>query len=220
VKVQELGQGLWRWTATHPEWTPDEGGPEGWDAEVGCTFFETPDSVILIDPLVPGDERERFYAALDRDVGRRGGTVDILLTCFWHERSSAELLERYGGRLWASEKTLGVERAGALRERVTDPFGEGDVLAGGALAFDGSRWDEVVFWLPEHRTLVTGDVILGAAGGGLRLCPESWLPAGHTELREALRPLLALPVERVLVSHGEPVLEGGRQALDRVLTEM
>ena len=67
-----------------------------------------------------------------------------------------------------------------------------------------------------------GDRILGAASGGLRLCPESWLgylPSGVTiaGLRELLRPLLELPIERVIVSHGEPVLAGGRAALARAL---
>ena len=37
------------------------------------------------------------------------------------------------------------------------------------------------------------------------------------QLREALRPLLDLPVEMVLVSHGEPVLRGGRNAIARAL---
>ena len=34
---------------------------------------------------------------------------------------------------------------------------------------------ETIFWLPEHRALIPGDRILGAPGGGVRLCPESWL---------------------------------------------
>lgn len=34
-----------------------------------------------------------------------------------------------------------------------------------------------------------------------------------TELRVLLAPLLDLPVERVLTSHGEPVLARGREAL-------
>jgi hypothetical protein len=51
------------------------------------------------------------------------------------------------------------------------------------------------------------------------MCPESWLPpkSGHTELAASLRPLLDLPVERVLVSHGDPVLAGGRDALAAAL---
>ena len=83
---------------------------------------------------------------------------------------------------------------------------------------------EVVCWLPEHRAVVAGDVLLGAGAKPratrepLRLCPEGWLGnATHEDLRETLRPLLELPVERVLVSHGEPVLRGGRRALERVL---
>ena len=60
--------------------------------------------------------------------------------------------------------------------------------------------------------------MLGADGGGLRLCPESWLGylgSGLTlaQLRLVLRPLLELPIELVLVTHGEPVLSGGREAL-------
>ena len=39
----------------------------------------------------------------------------------------------------------------------------------------------------------------------------------QAELRESLRPLLDLPVELVLVSHGEPVLENGREAIAAAL---
>ena len=78
-------------------------------------------------------------------------------------------------------------------------------------------------WLPGARTpLIPGDRLLGDDAGGLRLCPDSWLrylPSGMRQagLREALRPLLDLPVELVLVAHGEPVLEGGREAISRAL---
>jgi hypothetical protein len=36
-------------------------------------------------------------------------------------------------------------------------------------------------------------------------------------LRAALAPVLDLPVERVLLSHGEPVVAGGAAALRRAL---
>jgi hypothetical protein len=79
-----------------------------------------------------------------------------------------------------------------------------------------------MIWLPEPCALVPGDRILGDGRGGLRLCPESWLgylASGITldGLREALRPLLDLPIELVLVSHGAPVLADGRAALARAL---
>ena len=70
---------------------------------------------------------------------------------------------------------------------------------------------------------MSGDRVIGEPGSGLRLCPQSWLGfrAGRPtvdEMRELLLPLLDLPVERVLVSHGEPVLADGREALRRALS--
>ena len=127
------------------------------------------------------------------------------------------MLERYKARIWAptTSRAAVARRAGS----VTDAFRPGDSLPGGLEAFRTARRAEVVFWLPEHRALVPGDVLLGDDAGGVRMCPESWLPGGigHAELAESLRPLLELPVERVLVSHGEPVLEGGSAALGAAL---
>ena len=79
-----------------------------------------------------------------------------------------------------------------------------------------------MFWLPDVGTLVAGDRLLGGTNGGLRVCPDSWLrylSSGLTgaELRVLLSPLLDLPIERVLTSHGEPVLSHGREALARAL---
>jgi hypothetical protein len=61
-------------------------------------------------------------------------------------------------------------------------------------------------------------VLLGGPEG-VRVCPDSWLGerSSPASIRNALRPLLDLPVERILVSHGEPVLEHGREALERAL---
>jgi glyoxylase-like metal-dependent hydrolase (beta-lactamase superfamily II) len=217
MEVMEIAPGLWRWTTRHPEWTPDEGGDDGWDPEVGCVYYEAADAVVLVDPLVPADvaERERFWRSLDRDVAALDRPIAILLTVFWHERSAAELALRYPRTsVWAH--TPAIER---LEVRVTNPFAVGDPLPAGLQAFDAKRRDEVVYWMPEHSTLVAGDVLLGDHYRGVRVCPDSWLPDGVTsnEFRASLRPLLELPVERVLVSHGEPVLENGRDALDHAL---
>lgn len=189
MDVVEIAAGLWRWTAPHPDWS--EG--DEWPRDVGCVYYEAPGATVLIDPLVPeGDERERFYEALDRDVERRGLPVTIALTCDWHERSTAEVAERYGARA-ASVDGLDAHELPEIEERI--------------------------FWIPEHGALVPGDVLLGADGGGVRVCPGSWLGSRTTPeaIRERLRSLLELPVERILVSHGEPVLSGGRAALEEAL---
>ena len=212
MRVQELRPGLWRWTGLHPDWTPDEGGPNGWEQEVGCVYYEADDAVVLVDPLVPPEDEERFWAALDRDVGRAGRRVHVLLTVFWHGRSSQAIADRYGAQIWAHEKALQVER----REvEPTRTFAFGEPLPGGVEPQDAVRFDEAILWIPEHGALVFGDVVLGSP---LRLCPESWLgESTHEDLKQALGPLLDLPVELVLPSHGEPVLENAHAALAAIL---
>jgi hypothetical protein len=207
MDVAQIEQGLWRWTAYHEEWKED----------VGCVFCETDDGVVLIDPLVPSGEEEQFWRALDRDVGRVAGGVHVLVTVFWHVRSTPALVDRYSARVWApSAARAAVERRSGV---VTDVFRPGDRVPGAIESFRTARRSEVVFWIPEHRALIAGDVLLGDGSGGVRMCPESWLPekTGHRELAESLEPLLELPVQRILVSHGEPVLENGRRALSAAL---
>jgi glyoxylase-like metal-dependent hydrolase (beta-lactamase superfamily II) len=207
VDVVELAPGLWRWTGYHEEWKQ----------EVGCVYHEAPDAIVLIDPLIPPKDHERFLHHLDRDVARTRKPVHVVVTIFWHARDAGDLARRYDARLWAPSGARAAvqKRTGA----VTDTFRPGDVLPGGIEAFASGRRTEHVLWIPAHRALVLGDSILGDDDGGVRLCPESWLPASvrHPQLRAALTPLLELPIERILVSHGEPVLTGGRDALARAL---
>jgi glyoxylase-like metal-dependent hydrolase (beta-lactamase superfamily II) len=216
--VEEFGPGLWRWTTPHPDWTPEQGGPEGWERDVSSVYWQAAGEVLLIDPVVPADdaERERFWSALDRDIAR-AGTPQVLLTCAWHARSSAEILTRYAGaRLWVPADGLGDLPSGL---EATDPFRRGDALPGGAVAFDAALPGEVLVWLPSHAALVAGDTLLGDDAGGVRLCPESWLGGEDAnEVRVALWSRLAgLTVEQVLVAHGQAVSNGGRAALARAL---
>lgn len=215
MEVSELVPGLWRWIARHPEWTPRDAAD--WDPEVGCVYAETPAGIVLIDPLVPGGavERERFWRALDRDVARVGCAPYTLLTVWCHARSAAAILDRYdGARVWAEQ---GGRALGPRPAPVTDTFRAGQEVAGVA-SFAARSFSEVVYWLPGYRAVVAGDVLLGDGAGGVRVCPDSWLEGSTPEeVRAALGRLLELPVERVLVSHGEPVLAGGREALARAL---
>lgn len=200
-RLGEIHPGLWRWTSRHPEWVAGAapGGPADWPEVVGSVLCHAADATVLIDPLVPpGDERLR--GELDHHVRGRDLPVAILTTISFHRRSRDELAARYSAR--------------TSRARPSLPAGVESLPIRGA--------GETMFWLSEHRALVPGDRILGAAGGGLRLCPESWLrylPSGISigELAARLRPLLELPIETVLVSHGEPVVRGGRGALKEAL---
>jgi glyoxylase-like metal-dependent hydrolase (beta-lactamase superfamily II) len=211
MQVAELAPGLWRWTARHPDWKPEE----DWEPEVGCVYWEGADATCLIDPLLPGDadDAERFWRHLDADVERVGRPVAVLLTLFWHERSAAEVARHYDAEVWAHEDALP-----RLELAVEHPFRAGDALPGGADAVEVPRTGEVVFVLPDGA-LVAGDVLIGDGAGGVRVCPDAWFrdPEGPAKARAALRPLLERPLELVVVSHGEPVTENAREALARAL---
>jgi hypothetical protein len=199
--VTEIVAGLLRWTAPHPEWNPDAkpGSSSDWDPLVGSVLYETPAGVVvLIDPLLPAAEREQFLDWLDERVA--GRPVSILTTIQWHRRDREELAERYRAnstRVW-NYLPPGVEQRPLYR-------------AG-----------EILFWLPAVAALVAGDRLIGDGAGGVQVCPQSWLtkvPANRAEVAGLLRPLLVLPIERVLVSHGEPVLHRGHAALERAIAE-
>ncbi len=195
--MQELAIGLRRWTGWH----------DHWKEQVASLAVETPDGLVLIDPLDPPEEVR--------------SPEHVLLTVFFHVRSTKAVAAPH---VWAAKYSV---RSLANRGvEVTDVVSPEAVLPGGMRAVQTARRSEVVYWLPEQRSVVVGDVLLGAGAkpkatdDPLRLCPERWLGGGatHADLRESLAPLLELPVERVLVAHGEPVLSDGLRELERVLS--
>ena len=169
MEAFELAPDLWRWT----------GRRDTIGGEVSSIYYKTDSEVLLFDPLLPPEDPDGFWRALDRDV-LPGDTVLVLLTARSHTRSAYELAGRYpGGRVWHAHG--------------------GEPLPAGVAAHPSGRTTEVVFWIPEHRALVIGDVLAGDGSGGLKLGQGT----GAREV-EALRPLLELEPAFVLPSHGEP----------------
>jgi hypothetical protein len=196
MEMQQLARGLWRWTAPHPDWEPNpkQDSPDDWPEIVGSVAYERDGTLVLVDPLVP----ERGWRPLDRLA--KGKRVHVLTTLGFHRRSREAVRERYGAETSNAKAKL--------------PEGVETVEIRNA----GER----MVWIPEHGALVPGDRILGAARGGLRVCPDSWLGylGGRTDpgrLRTELRKLLDLPVRMVLVSHGEPVLRDAKRKLKRAV---
>ena len=145
-----------------------DGWHEEWKEDVGSVYVEDRDGVVLIDPIVPPEDTERFWEALDRDVKRVGGEVHVLVSVFWHTRDAKQMVERYRARVWAPR-----QRASAIERRagvVTDAFAPDDPLPGGLRPLRTARAAEVVYWIPEHSALVPGDVLLTDKQGGIRLC--------------------------------------------------
>jgi glyoxylase-like metal-dependent hydrolase (beta-lactamase superfamily II) len=185
--LEELRPGLKRWAGPHPDFDPAEGDLDDSYTDVASVLYSGADVLVLIDPLVP----DELWPELDAEVKDSGKPVVVLTTIYFHERSRDEVARRYGGR-------LGGEVAGVR-------------------AFSAERADEVAYWLEAPRTVVFGDAVLGDQAGGLRMTPWARNTEGLERTRQALLPLLDLPVEVVLPAHGNVVLDGGRDALARAL---
>ena len=199
AELHEVASGLWLWRLEHPAWRPGL----GWGPLVSYTLVYSGGEVALLDPLAPPDEADEVWERLDA----RPPTQVVALKPD-HIRDLDVFIRRYGARalgpwlFWRDD----------IPETDLEPIEPGSELPGGLVAlYDGRGRNETPLWLPEQRALVFADA-LTAPGGDLRV----WASPSH-EVRAlpALRALLALPFDHVIVSHGEPVHD--RAAYQRAL---
>jgi glyoxylase-like metal-dependent hydrolase (beta-lactamase superfamily II) len=220
--VRELRPGLWHWEAPHPDWRPTE----PWSENVSSYAIDDGARLLLFDPLAVPSEIE------ERAAGRE---TAIVLTSPWHERDARSLVERLGVPVYTPlpdtaedlMRMYGItaEQAGdgspdliwLLRENKGEarPYSAGDRLPVGVEAFPGQKPNDLVLWIESQRAVVAGDT-LADFGEGPQINPR-WLTADVTreQVIDGLRPLLALPVEQLLGTHGGPY---DRAALERALS--
>ena len=209
--MEELVPGIFRWELPHPAWSPEDAeGGQGWDEVVASYLVETAAGPVLLDPLVADDGWEALDGALD------GRAPDVLLTLFWHTRSTPAVLERYAGATaWIHEPAAELVRERGAEGRTFVP---GDALPGRIQAIDVRRAYEVAFLLPEQREIGVGDVLLVDRPGGARLLPPSWYRGDYEALVAALgEELLPLEFDHLLLAHGAPVLGTGHAAVESAL---
>jgi hypothetical protein len=211
---EQIADGLWRWTARHPEWHPGEFG-----REVASFAAAANGELLLIDPLLPSEQ----LPVLDLIDDQLQSRLAILITIPYHVRSSEELWRRYRDRadckIWghaACAKRLG-DRAGFREIELGVPLPTGV----SAHAIGRPRRQETPLYIPSQRALAFGDAVV-EVGGELRV----W-STGKVDDRRArwyrdrfnptLEPLLELDFDRVLVTHGRPVLADGHAQLRAAL---
>ena len=195
--MREVQKGVWHWAATHPDWKPGE----DWGPEVSSYAIDDGERLLLFDPLAPPSEIEKL--ASERETA-------IVLTCPWHARDARSLAERLGAMVYVPPPDEG--DPDPLEGQV---FKAGDRLAVGVEGFPGMEPNDVVLWIESSRAIVVGDTLIDR-GQGLEF-PADWADKGvpPEQILEALRPVLELPVELVLPTHGEPT---DRAALERALS--
>jgi hypothetical protein len=199
TEILDVAAGLWVWRTNHPDWAPDA----GWEPPVASTCVETGGEVAVLDALIPETGADAVWERLDA----RPPTVALVLKPD-HVRSVDLIVERYGARPFGPSLFW--------RHNIPDadlePVEPGDELPGGLVALhDGRGRNETPVWIPRQRTIVFADA-LTERGGELLVWGTPW----HEErVLPALRAVLDLPFERVIVSHGAPVHD--RAAFERAL---
>lgn len=204
--ITELAPGLHRWSARHPEWHPGAFG-----AEVGSyAALVAGDHLLVVDPLLPGDPAEVW--ALLEDLRRPRVTVAVTIP--YHVRDAEEVARRLGGVVTGHRGVARRLGAGARFEELV-PGAEGDFSAH---TIGKPRRNELPLHLPSHDALVFGDAVVTTPDGELRI----WDQVAPSPERRAfiaerfgptLEPLVDLAPERVLVTHGAPILRDGAGAL-------
>jgi glyoxylase-like metal-dependent hydrolase (beta-lactamase superfamily II) len=211
---EQIADGLWRWTARHPEWHPGEFG-----REVASFAATANGELLLIDPLLPSEP----LAVLELVDELLHSRLAILVTIPYHVRSSEELWRRYRDRadckIWghaACAKRLG-DRAGFREIELGVPLPTGV----SAHAIGRPRRQETPLYIPSRRALAFGDAVV-EVGGELRVWSTGKVDARRARwhrdrFNPTLEPLLELDFDRVLVTHGRPVLADGHAQLRAAL---
>lgn len=199
--MRELQRGLWWWETVHPEWTEKDAATADWGPEVSSYAFDDGERLLLIDPTTPPSPVA--------DLAAERETV-IVLTCPWHERDTRSLAERFSASVFSPPPDSGNDNPLAAQV-----FAAGDRLPIGVEAFPGMEPNDLVLWIESSRALVAGDTLIDR-GKGFEF-PADWANKGvpPEQILETLRPLLELPVEFVLPTHGAPT---DRAALERALS--
>jgi glyoxylase-like metal-dependent hydrolase (beta-lactamase superfamily II) len=198
-ELREVTDGLWIWRLGHPDWSPEL----DWPQMVTSSCVESSGEIAVLDALAPPDDADEIWERLDA----KPPTMAVVLKPD-HVRDVDTFVRRYGTRafgpwlFWRRD----------IPDTELEPIEPGSELPGGFRAlYDGRGRNETPLWLPEQRALVFSDA-LTAPDGELRVWES---PAHEERALPALRALLELPFEHVIVSHGDPVHD--RAAYERAL---
>jgi hypothetical protein len=189
VELIDVADGLWLWRQPHPAWR------EGfdWEPEVASFAVESRGEALLLDPLAPPPGAREVWERID---ALRPRTAVVLKPD--HVRDIDLFVRWYGVRAFGPALFW----PGDVPRTELEIVQPGDELPGGLLALrDGRGKAETPVYVPDQRALLFADALTAPEGELL-----VWATGWHEErVLPALRAMLELPFEHVLVSHGEPV---------------
>ena len=194
--MEEIAPGIWHWASKHPRW------------EIVVHSYYLPEERAVVDPLASPD-------VLDR-MEELGAPTDVLLTNRHHYRSSGEVAGRFGATVRCARSGLHEFTHG---EQV-EPFDPGDELPGGIVVHDVGAIcpDEMALHVPGRDALALADgAVRSEDGGPLVFVPDKLMDEPERTkagLRTAYRRLAEeLDFRHLLLAHGAPFVDDGREAL-------
>lgn len=196
--IVDIAPELWMWRIDHTFWEP----AEGHSRVVTSVCVEEGGQVAVLDALAPP-----IGTGIWERIDSRPPTMAVVLKPD-HVRSVDLFVDRYRIPAYGPD----VFQKDDIPETDLELVLPGFVLPGGFVALhDGRGRNETPLWLPEHETIVFSDA-LTTFGGELQVW---WTPWHAERVLPALRDMLDLPFERIIISHGEPVHD--RDEFERAL---
>ena len=202
VGIRDLAPGLWIWRARHAFWSPGD----DWQPVVTSTFIESGGERVVLDPAAPTLDNIGLWERLEKSPP----TAAVVLMPD-HVRDVDLFVRRYHAHGYGPMFYFPDD----IPKSKLEPVIADMQLPGGLLAlYDGRGRLETPIWDAKHRVIVFGDA-LTERGGELLVWDSR---AGHVK-RElpALRAMLDLPFEKVIISHCDTEPVHSRAEFERAL---
>ncbi len=196
--MQEILPGVFHWTSFH----------EGIGEKVHSYLLTGNEAAFLIDPREPSEGLDWF---LDH-----GPPAHAYLTNRHHFRHSDRFARAFNTVVWCHREGLHEFRQG----EVVRPFEHGDELPGGLTALEVGALcpEETALFIPRHGGIVSlGDSLI-RSGSELCFVPDAFMGDDPDGVKRGLRMSLGrLLLERdfrhLLLAHGKPIIQEGKEAL-------
>ena len=183
--MRDIAGGLWIWRERHPGWS--EG--EDWQPVVTSTFVESKGERIVLDPLAPSYPSKDVLKRLDENP-----PTSAIVTMPDHVRDIDFFVKRYGVKAYGPMFLFPDD----VPKSRLEPIAADSELPGGLVPlFDARGRLETPIWIPGQRVIAFGDA-LTERGGEVRVWDSPWHAAREVP---ALRAMLGLPFEAVIISH-------------------
>ncbi len=167
-----------------------------------ATGLQTDSGTFLIDPVSLAPDA---MALLDPVAG-------IVVTNDNHQRAAAHFAEKFRVPMYAEAKAA-FALLGATSIDFSTPFAPGLT----AIPVEGAAPGEIaIHWEAGTGAMVIGDALINFEPYGFTFLPPKYC-SNFKLMRASLRNLLDYSFERMLFSHGEPILSHARERLEALL---